>query len=492
MFQKSLRTAIAVTFLSFLGVTAAWSQATDGNIVGSVVDSSGAAIAKANVETLNLATGIKSQTMTDGQGVYRAENLLVGTYKVSVTAAGFAPAAVENVAVTLNLNTTVNVTLTVGSVTSTVEVTVAAALIDTTTAQVTNSYTTQEIANLPVTVNPAGGNNGVGGVINLSLLGAGVTSNGGIGVGLGPSIGGQRPRNNSFNIEGVDNNRKDITGPVASVPSETVAEFTIIQNQFSAEYGHSSGGQFNSVLVSGTNTVHGAIWEYLQNRNLDAINQSFARQFVGQQLPPNPRFDENRLGAMIGGPIKKNKLFYFGSYEYNPTGQASVPASSSFAPTAAGYSILSGLPQVNQTLLGLMQKNVSPAPVASSTTTVAGFTIPTGVMPIVAPNFANIYRWIASVDYSLGNNDQFRARYIDNRNTGVDIAANLPVFFTTEPVTSHLGTFSEFHNFSPNIVNEFRAAYNRFNQSIVIPGFTFPGLDVFPNIGINNALNLDI
>src|SRR5262249_8053399 len=162
----------------------------------------------------------------------------------------------------------------------------------------------------------------------------------GIGVGFGPAIGGQRPRNNSFNIEGVDNNRKDVTGPVARVPNDTVAELTIIQNQFSAEYGHSSGGQFNTVLVGGTNALHDAIWEYLENKDLNAIDQSFKRQFVGTTLPPAPRFDRNRLGAMIGGPVVKNKLFYFGSYEYNPWGQASIPASASFAPTAAGYAAL--------------------------------------------------------------------------------------------------------------------------------------------------------
>ena len=454
--KKSLfRTAVAVSFLLLSAVTSAYSQATDGNIVGNIIDSTGSAIPDAKVEAENIATGVKTQVTADGAGFYHADNLLVGAYKLSVNAPGFAPAAVENIAVTLNLSTTVNVTLSVATVSSTVQVTEAGALIDTTTAQLTNSYAAQSVQDLPSTVNPNGG------VLNLSLLGAGVTSNGGVGVGTGPAIAGQRPRNNSFNIEGVDNNRKDVTGPVASVPPETVAEFTIIQNQFSAEYGHSTGGQFNTVLVNGTNQIHGTIWEYLQNRNLNAIDQAFARQYVGQTLPPNPRFDENRLGAMIGGPIKKNKLFYFGSWEYTPIGQNSIPSSASYSPTSAGYSLLAGIPSVSQTLLGVLKQYAAPAPVASGSTVVGGVTIPIGILPIVAPNFSNEYRWIVSVDYSLSSNDQLHGRYIDNKTSAIDTLANLPIFYTPQPTTSHVGSFSEFHNFSPSVVNEFRAAYKR-------------------------------
>ncbi len=91
------------------------------------------------------------------------------------------------------------------------------------------------------------------GALNLSLLGAGVASSGGVGVGVGPSVGGQRPRNNSFNIEGVDNNRKDVAGPNVYLPNEATAEFTLLQNQFAPEFGHSSGGQFNLIAKSGTN-----------------------------------------------------------------------------------------------------------------------------------------------------------------------------------------------------------------------------------------------
>ena len=135
-----------------------------------------------------------------------------------------------------------------------------------------------------------------GGIYNLALVGSGVGSAGGVGVGYGPAVGGQRPRNNNFTIDGVDNNRKDVTGPVIFIPNDAVAEFTVLQNQFSAEFGHSSGGQFNAILKSGTNSLHGSIYEVVQNRNFNANDQAAARQGV---LSP-PRYDQNHLGARSG------------------------------------------------------------------------------------------------------------------------------------------------------------------------------------------------
>ncbi len=167
----------------------------------------------------------------------------------------------------LNNTTTANLTLQVGNVESAVDVRDASVLLDTTTAQITTNYSERESADLAMATNPTGG------VLNLALLGAGVASSGGIGAGTGPSVGGQRPRKNNFTVEGVDNNRKDITGPMALVPNDGVAEFTVLQNQYSAEFGHSAGGQFNIVIKSGANDVHGSLYEYLENRNLNAMDR---------------------------------------------------------------------------------------------------------------------------------------------------------------------------------------------------------------------------
>ena len=131
-------------------------------------------------------------------------------------------------------------------------------------------------------------------------------------MGTGPSISGQRPRNNNFTVEGVDNNDKVVTGPFLQIPNDAVENFTVLQNNFSPEFGHSSGGQFNQSIKSGTNIFHGKLYEYFQNRNLNA-QDSIVAQSQARTADPvtNPRYDNNRFGGQIGGPIIKNKLFFF-------------------------------------------------------------------------------------------------------------------------------------------------------------------------------------
>ena len=125
----------------------------------------------------------------------------------------------------------------------------APALLDTTTAQIGTTYSAREAEELAIAANAGNG------ALNLALLGGGVASSGGVGAGAGPSVGGQRPRSNNFTVEGVDDNRKDITGPTTLVPNDAVAEFTSLQNQYSAEFGHSGGGQFNTVIKNGGNVI---------------------------------------------------------------------------------------------------------------------------------------------------------------------------------------------------------------------------------------------
>jgi len=461
-------------------------QAAAGNITGTIVDASGAAVPKAKVDITNVQTGVVNSSTTDTSGVYRLANLLVGTYSLTVSAPGFTNKSVKDIAIELNKNTTVNVSMEVGSVSTTLEVVDAAALIDTTTAQLSSTYDKRAAADLPMAANTFG-------VLNLSLLGAGVSSAGGLGTATGPSVGGQRPRNNSFNVEGVDNNRKDVTGPIVAVPNDAVAEFSILQNQFSAEYGHSSGGQFNTVIRGGTNELHGGAYEYLQNRNLNALDQAFKRQGIFDA----PRFDQNRFGGDAGGHIIKNKLFYYGLIEYNPLGQASTPGAPTVVPTAQGYSLLSGISGLSATNLAVLKQFVAPAPNNDQGfATVKGVKIPLGTLPISAPNYTNTRNWLVSIDYNLSDRDQIRGRYIDNTTTGFSVTnnanTNLPIFFAQRPITTKLFSFSEFHNFRPNVTNELRLAYNRYNDSSPIPNFQFPGLDVFPNIQIGSDASVQI
>lgn len=462
----------------------AFGQATSGDVVGSVVDNTGAMIANAKITAVNVATGVTSTTTTNASGEYRIGNLLVGTYNITANATGFAPKTLQ-AAIELNKTATARFTMEIGPAATVVEVSGVATVIDTTTAQLQATYETRQMQDLPIS--------GVGsGVLNLSLLQAGVGSSGGMGAGSGPSVGGQRPRNNNFTVEGVDNNDKGVTGPLIQIPNDAVQNLTVLTNQYSPEFGHSTGGQFNQVIASGTNTFHGRAYEYLRNRNLNAVDYSLANQGITK----NPRYDNNRFGGQLGGPVFKNKLFFFANYTYQPIGQAASPSSAIYAPTAAGYSTLAGMSAVNQNNVNMLKQYATAANSCKGQNgcpniTVAGKPIEVGVIPIAAPNFTNNKFLVTSMDYNISEKDQLRGRYIYNSSAFVDTAAYLPAFYTTISTPYHLVTISEYHTFSPNITNELRAGFNRYGYNYTVPNFKFTGLDAFPNITLEN-LNMNL
>jgi hypothetical protein len=470
----------------------AFGQAISGNMVGTVVDSSGAAVAGADVTAHNVATGVTWTAKTNNTGGYRFDNLPIGSYDISARATGF-QTTTEKVDVQLNKSGTANLTLTPGSASTTIEVAGVTETLDTTTAQIQTTYEAKMLEDLPTAnlgVNTTTGLNL--GVLNLSMLDAGASSTGGLGAGVGPSLSGERPRNNNFTIEGVDNNNKGVTGPLVYVPADAVSNFTVLQNQFSPEFGHSNGGQFNIVVKSGTNSFHGAAYEYFQNRNLNAIDQSVANSTAPGEPIRNPRFDSNRYGGQFGGPIFKSKLFFFANYEYNEVGQASVPGAPLLAPTSAGYAALLAIPNISTANVQALQQYVQ-APTQTSTVTVGTTSIPVGTLPIQAPNFTNFKALTTAMDYNISERDQVRGRYIYNQSAALDTAAQLPVFFTPLVQPFHLATISEYHTFTPAITNEFRVGFNRFAQTFVVGKQTFlPTLDAFPNITIDDLGNLNV
>jgi hypothetical protein len=516
---------IAVIAMALL-VSVTFAQTTSGDLVGTVKDPSGAIIPNANVTVTNQATGVAISMKSGSAGEFRASNLLPGQYDLAVSSAGFEPYTLHGITVELNKASTTNVTLSVGANT-TVEVAAEAGVaLDTTTTNLTQTFSNTELTDLPST--SSGGSTGFG-VLNASLLSPGVASSGGIGIGIGPSIGGQRPRNNNFTIEGIDNNNKAVTGPLVYIPNDSVQGFTLITNQFSPEFGHSSGGQFNTNVISGTNKFHGRVYEYFQNRNLNAISGT-----QGGKPAINPRFDDNRYGAQMGGPILRDKLFFFANFERNSIGQN--PAIFSCVPTAAGLNILKGLGAT----YGLNANNVAQylqytpaatvtgsggAPIDASADVACGnsksgpqflqvyqgtafdkpsgiygggsaFTnIPLGNYQATASTPSNFNVLTTSMDYTLSAKDSIRGRYIYNTLNSVDNAVNtvpFPVFNTLQPFHYHLVALSEYHTFTPNLTNEFRVGFNRYENEVTSGNFSYPGLDQFPNLVFNDqgAVNL--
>ena len=481
--SSSGRVGLVLVFILTVMISAQ-AQVTTGNIRGLVKDPNGALVTGATVTVTDKRNGRSQTTQTSSDGEFEFNNLLPGDYNMTVEAVNFKSLTINEVKVDLNKTTDIPVGLAVGVKEESITISAAGSeLVQTTTTTLSRDFSDRQAVDLAQT------STGVAtGINNLALLAANVSSSGGVGVGSGGSVGGQRPRNNDFIVDGIDNNRKDVTGPEVYVTPEAVAEFSLLQNQYSAEYGHSTGGQFITVTKSGTNQFHGTAYEFLQNRKLNALDTLQKNAGVVRNLSAgdnaNPRFDFNRWGGNVGGPILKNKLFFFTSWEQYALGQAASPGGIT-APTAAGLATITGLPGISASNLAIFKQYV---PVASAndagTIKVAGINIPVGNISFAAPNFANQKNFMVNIDYTQSSNTQHRGRFILNDLSAFDIAANLPAFFTIAPIKGRLFSYTLTHSFSPSLTNETRLAYRRYVQPTPTPDVKFPGLDQFPNIGL--------
>ncbi|HKE33651.1 MAG TPA: carboxypeptidase-like regulatory domain-containing protein, partial [Candidatus Acidoferrum sp.] len=294
---------LAFVLATMILPTFANAQRLDGTLRVTVSDATGAGILDAKVTVTNEGTRVAISATASSAGTYVFPNLLVGSYTVTVEKSGFKKAVNKGVQVESNQVAEVAATLEVGDATAVVEVTAGAELVKTESSELGATFSDQAVHDLPVST--LGGD-----VKEFAVFAPGTTTQQGGVLGSGGSIGGTRPRFNGFSIDGVDDNKVDTNGPTQPVIQESVAEFTLLTNQFSAEYGHSAGGQFIITTKSGTNSWHGEAHEYNRNRNYNAFDN------LQKQRGLKDRFDYNRMGGSIGGPIVKNRFFIFGAYEF--------------------------------------------------------------------------------------------------------------------------------------------------------------------------------
>jgi hypothetical protein len=282
----------------------AMGQIQNGQFTGTVTDASGAALAGAKILITNQATNFSVTTSTNGTGVYNARELPVGAYKITVEASGFK--TYTDVGVTLDPGATirVDVKMQLGQAREVVEVTGEASSVQTEDAKLSSTIGSAQIANLPLN-----GRN----VMDLMQLAAGAVNVAGVDFENGHNtvVNGVREDFNGFLINGVSN--KGLSGGVVNTPiQDTVEEFQQLGLNMSAQYGNSAGSTVNLVTKSGTNQIHGSVWEYLRNSAANANDY-----FLNQQVPivPRPALRWNQFGFTLGGPIKKDKLFFFASYQ---------------------------------------------------------------------------------------------------------------------------------------------------------------------------------
>jgi hypothetical protein len=292
-----------------------YSQSAVGEVVGTVMDATKAPVSKAAVTLLNQDTGIQAKTTTSASGNFDFFNVQVGVYSVTVEATGFSKFETKDVRVDVGSRQRVDASLQVGATSNSVEVSGAAAVLDTDSSEHSQLINTAQIVELPLN-----GRN----YADLALLSTNVIRSP-IGFAFGPTgtpregafnINGMRSTYNNFLLDGVDNNaystsNQGYSSQVVQPSPDAIAEFKVITSNFSAEYGRVSGGVITAALRSGTNKFHGTAYEFLRNTDLNAVGFQFTTPAVFYK----PTLQRNQFGVSIGGPIIKNKLFFFADYE---------------------------------------------------------------------------------------------------------------------------------------------------------------------------------
>jgi carboxypeptidase family protein len=302
-------------------VPASKAQSTGGRIRGTVTDPSGGAVAGAKVTLLNEDTHATRETQTSATGEYLFLEVPVGSYEVDVTGTGFKRYERKGIVLVLNEIASVDIALQVGGSTETVEVTGAPPVIDTTTTQLGAVMTDQSIRELPLSTRNT---------YQLLQLQPGVQSQLGADLFYGSdnpgvvSVNGGRGRSNNYMVNGGDGNDIFVNGPAIQPSPDAIEEFRVLTNTFDAEYGRNSGSIVNVVTKAGTNNIHGDVYEFFRNKVLNT---------KGFFDPSVPDYQQNQFGATLGGPIKKDKTFIFGSYEGNRLKQG-ISSGQVFLPTA--------------------------------------------------------------------------------------------------------------------------------------------------------------
>jgi hypothetical protein len=461
-------------------------QVLKGSISGTVMDPQGAVVSGAQVKATNIATGVTSTTTSDSAGLFRFNLVPVGEYKVEVTAQGFKTSVQNNIVVSAGRDSGVGgVKLAVGETSTTIEVSAAAPLVETTQAQVTNTFSGTALATFA-------GIQENQGLDTLAIFVPGVVStrdnsfsnsNGGGGF----SSNGLRGRNNDQQIDGQNNNDNSVGGPGLFVSdTEFVQQYVLITNNFGPEYGRNAGAVVNIITKTGSNAWHGSVFGTENNSVLNSLNTSDKDpRICGDTCltKPNQRNDEF-AGGTLGGPIVKNKVFAFGGYDQERLNRNGTFTSAGVAPTPDGLAALAGCfpsgisnqaVQAAAAFSAFGNTNGNPQ-FASAPSNLTDPTDPTSALIVPGcpgATFAQVSRtvpqpfravdWILRSDVQLGS-DTITGRYLYNRGSFFNLGDNAPAgYFFNEPALSQVALLSWTRNLSSRSVNELRVGFGRLN-----------------------------
>ncbi len=296
-------------FLLLLSTSVAYGQLGTASITGTVTDQNGAAVAGARIVAKNVGTGAERETLSSSDGVYALTNLRPATYEVRVEATGLATAVFKDVELEVGQTLTINATLKVAALKEVIEVTGGAAPVDTTTSQVAGIVQSRTVEALPLN-----GRN----FLDLAFLIPGnrpapnydPTKTNTIEV----SSAGQLGRGGNIAVDGADNNDDVVGGTLQNFPQDAIQEFQIVVNRFSAEVGRSASSAINIVTKSGSNEIHGSAAFFFRNQSLSALPATLDRGIV--RVLGKPDFDREQYAGTLGGPIKRDRAWWFTAFEY--------------------------------------------------------------------------------------------------------------------------------------------------------------------------------
>ena len=480
---------VCLLAISFVLATAGpgSAQSLTGTLRGAVLDQQGKVVPDAKITLTNDDTGASFTTTSSSAGIYSVPNLPSGAYKIKVDASGFASYLRTGIPVLSSQVNEVSVSLEVATATATVLVESGANVVQTESSQISGTFEGKSISDIPVQ------SGAFLSVLNLAIFLPNTTTQIGGTSGTGGSIGGLRGRQNSFSIDGTDNNDPTVTASTQQVIPDAVQELTVNQNIYSAEYGRGAGGQFNVITKTGTNQVHFGLWGYNTNRAYDAFSNQEG------QIGKKRRYDFNRVGGDVGGSIIKNKLFYYGAYEFNNLGlQPSAPAP--LAPTSAGMTQLNAM-AVDQQVKDLLaqfpiagvQTDCGTPPVPSPCAAIVNsVSIPLGTVQAVAPSYVNQQDYIINGDYNSGQ-QSLHGRYLKSRTRQPSFGGSFPLaqFASFSAADSRRVILNHTWTATSHLVNDFRGSFVRYTQFFPLSGIAqnFPTLTIDDLDGITLGPN---
>ena len=466
-------------------------QTSLGRLSGQIADASTAVVNGAAVEVRSTTTGLLRTTASDATGTYRVEALEPGAYDVSVKMAGFTTFVKRNVPVQAGTASRLDIVLEVGAAATVVEVTAGSEVL----LQAESVTRGGSITSLEAQEFAIAGRNAVAFALTLP----GVSTNR-FGFGIGTfSVNGSRGRSNNFMVDGSDNNDTGIAGQAMQLRNpDAVAEVAVQTSNFDAEFGRAGGATVNTVTKMGSNNLHGSLFHLFDSTyddattNTTSLNPAVIRR--GRPLPGT----ENWFGGTVGGPVKKNKTFFFAGYHQQR--QASTSATSFGAPSAAGWSALDALfPSGRNERYDLFKKSLNGLTATSQFfPMIMGDGRPNvefGTAGASFPLSLTDKQLIVRGDHSFSEKDTLMLRFIDQRQVNGPAQLNLPNFITTQQILNKNAQINETHIFSPFVTNELRVSYARiifefpldppadFAKSI--PTYTLGG--GAPNLGVGTV-----